>query len=242
MATKEKRGKNMEFLVNVQKYVPQFISAFIVTIELAVVSLFFATVLGIIVGMITTSKSKHIIMKILRAIAHIYIDIIRGTPMLVQILIIYFGIGSILRPVTGFTWLNVGGQFTAGVVVLAINAGAYMAEIVRGGIEAVDSGQVEAARSLGLSQSTTMRKIILPQAIRMMLPSIINQFIISIKDTSLLSTIGLAELTNTGKTIAATWSSQTMALYCYMACYYLIICLALSKLAKVIEKRMSYGK
>ena len=116
-----------------------------------------------------------------------------------------------------------GGTFTAGTVALSLNAGAYMAEIVRGGIEAVDKGQVEAARSLGLTYGKTMKKIVLPQALRTMLPSIINQFIISIKDTSLLSVIGLTELTNVGKTIAATQSAHMMVIYCFMACYYLFI-------------------
>ena len=98
-----------------------------------------------------------------------------------------------------------------------------MAEIVRGGIEAVDKGQIEAARSLGLTYGKTMKKFVLPQALRTMLPSIINQFIISIKDTSLLSVIGLTELTNVGKTIAATQSAHMMVIYCFMACYYLFI-------------------
>mgnify|MGYP000931343995 FL=1 len=190
-----------------------------ITIELSIISLVAATIIGIIVGLVNTSKSKSVIMKILKAIANLYIYIIRGTPMLVQILIIYFGLGQMLRP-TGFRWLNIGGTFTAGTVALSLNAGAYMAEIVRGGIEAVDKGQIEAARSLGLTYGKTMKKIVLPQALRTMLPSIINQFIISIKDTSLLSVIGLTELTNVGKTIAATQSAHMMVIYCFMACYY----------------------
>lgn len=97
--------------------------------------------------------------------------------MLVQILIVYFGIPQALRPL-GFSWLRYGGVFSVGVV-LAINAGAYMSEIVRAGIEAVDAGQIEASRSLGLNYFQTMRKVVLPQAIRTMLPSVVNQFIIS---------------------------------------------------------------
>ena len=231
----------LDFLVNVQNYVPQFWAAFLVTIRLAVLSLIFATIVGIVVGLINTSKSKNIIMVVLRAIAKIYIEIIRGTPMLVQILIIYFGISQALRPM-GFSWNLIGGTFSAGVVVLTINAGAYMSEIIRAGIEAVDKGQVEAARSLGLSYGQTMTKIVLPQAIRTMLPSIVNQFIISIKDTSLMSTVGLAELTNTGRTIASVWTSQTLALYCYMAVWYLVICLVLSRLSKLLERKLSYAR
>lgn len=208
------------FFENLGFFASRFNQAIVITIELSIISLIAATIIGIIVGLVNTSKSKSVIMKILKAIANLYIYIIRGTPMLVQILIIYFGLGQMLRP-TGFRWLNIGGTFTAGTVALSLNAGAYMAEIVRGGIEAVDKGQIEAARSLGLTYGKTMKKIVLPQALRTMLPSIINQFIISIKDTSLLSVIGLTELTNVGKTIAATQSAHMMVIYCFMACYYL---------------------
>lgn len=205
------------FFENLGFFASRFNQAIVITIELSIISLIAATIIGIIVGLVNTSKSKSVIMKILKAIANLYIYIIRGTPMLVQILIIYFGLGQMLRP-TGFRWLNIGGTFTAGTVALSLNAGAYMAEIVRGGIEAVDKGQIEAARSLGLTYGKTMKKIVLPQALRTMLPSIINQFIISIKDTSLLSVIGLTELTNVGKTIAATQSAHMMVIYCFMAC------------------------
>ncbi len=229
------------FFENLGFFASRFNQAIVITIELSIISLVAATIIGIIVGLVNTSKSKSVIMKILKAIANLYIYIIRGTPMLVQILIIYFGLGQMLRP-TGFRWLNIGGAFTAGTVALSLNVGAYMAEIVRGGIEAVDKGQIEAARSLGLTYGKTMKKIVLPQALRTMLPSIINQFIISIKDTSLLSVIGLTELTNVGKTIAATKSAHMMVIYCFMACYYLLICTVLAQVSKVVEKRLSYGK
>ena len=223
------------FFENLGFFASRFNQAIVITIELSIISLVAATIIGIIVGLVNTSKSKSVIMKILKAIANLYIYIIRGTPMLVQILIIYFGLGQMLRP-TGFRWLNIGGTFTAGTVALSLNAGAYMAEIVRGGIEAVDKGQI------GLTYGKTMKKIVLPQALRTMLPSIINQFIISIKDTSLLSVIGLTELTNVGKTIAATKSAHMMVIYCFMACYYLLICTVLAQVSKVVEKRLSYGK
>lgn len=230
-----------DFITSIGQFVSRFNNAFIITIEVSILSLIFATVVGIIVGLINSIKKNNIILKILQALCNLYIYIIRGTPMLVQILIIYFGVGQLLRPF-GFNWSKGGGTFVAGIVVVTINAGAYLSEIVRAGIESVDYGQVEASRSLGLSYGKTMRKIVLPQALRTMLPSIINQFIISIKDTSLLSVIGLAELTNIGKTVASSFPSQMMFLYCFMACYYLIICSVLTKLSKMLEKRLSYGK
>lgn len=161
--------------------------------------------------------------------------------MIVQIFIIYFGLGQSLNSY-GFSWNSFGGVFSAGVVVLTINSGAYMSEIVRAGIESVNTGQVEASRSLGLSYFITMKKIVLPQAIKTMLPSIVNQFIISIKDTSLLSVIGLGELTNVTKQIASNWSSMTMYLYCFLALWYLLICFCLSRVSKLLEKRMNHGK
>ena len=166
---------------------PLFFQALGVTLKMTVVSLIAATVLGTIFGLFKVSG-----MGILKVIADIYIDIIRGTPLMVQVFIIYYGLGSVLKPY-GFSWNAIGGASTAGMVALSLNAGAYMAEIIRGGIEAVDKGQMEAARSLGLPYGKAMRKIILPQAFRTMMPSIINQFIITLKDTSLVSVIGTRE-------------------------------------------------
>lgn len=209
-------------------------AAFVMTIKLAAISLVAASVIGIIFGLFKISHNK-----ILRVIANVYIEIIRGTPLMVQIFVIYFGLGG---GIPGFSWSKIGGAFTAGVVTLTINAGAYMAEIVRGGIESVDRGQMEAARSLGLSYGKAMVHVILPQAIRTMLPSIINQFIISLKDTSLISVIGVRELTNNGRVITATSANEVLPLWIIVALYYLLACLILSWVAKVVERKLSYGR
>ena len=176
-----------------------------------------------------------------KEIEDIYIDIIRGTPLMVQVFIIYYGLGSVLKPY-GFSWNAIGGASTAGMVALSLNAGAYMAEIIRGGIEAVDKGQMEAARSLGLPYGKAMRKIILPQAFRTMMPSIINQFIITLKDTSLVSVIGPRELTQNGKIIAANSASLVMPIWLSVALFYLVVCTILSRVAKIVERKVSYGK
>lgn len=229
------------FFENILVFLPRFIDAFLITLPLSFISLILASVVGIVIGLITTAKGENYFIKVVQFLSKIYIEIVRGTPMIVQIFIVYFGVGQVFGPL-GFRWSNIGGVFSAGVVVLTLNAGAYMAEIVRAGIEAVDKGQIEAARSLGLPYKTTMIKVVLPQALRTMLPSIINQFIITIKDSSLLSVVGLAELTNVTKQIASNWSSLTMALYCFLALWYLLICATLSRLAKYLEKRSSYGR
>ncbi len=218
------------------QYYPLFFQALGVTLKMTVVSLIAATVLGTIFGLFKVSG-----MGILKVIADIYIDIIRGTPLMVQVFIIYYGLGSVLKPY-GFSWNAIGGASTAGMVALSLNAGAYMAEIIRGGIEAVDKGQMEAARSLGLPYGKAMRKIILPQAFRTMMPSIINQFIITLKDTSLVSVIGPRELTQNGKIIAANSASLVMPIWLSVALFYLVVCTILSRVAKIVERKVAYGK
>lgn len=217
------------------KYAAVFMASMGQTVKMAAIALVIATVLGIVFGLFAVSGSK-----LLRSITAVYVDLIRGTPLLVQTFIIYYGIAQTLRPY-GFAWANIGGPFTAGIVALSLNAGAYMSEIMRGGIEAVDKGQVEAARSLGLPYGICMRKVILPQAFRVMLPSIINQFIISLKDTSLISVIGIRELTKNGQILAANSASLVMPIWIAVALFYLIVCTALSKTARFAERRLAYG-
>lgn len=226
----------MAFLQVLIQYFPSFLTALGETLKLTVISLLCATVLGVIFGLFKVSG-----MKPLKLIADIYIDIIRGTPLMVQTMIIFYGLSQVLRPY-GFSWSVIGGSFTAGAVTLSLNAGAYMAEIIRGGIEAVDKGQMEAARSLGLPYGRAMRKVILPQAFRTMMPSIINQFIISLKDTSIISIISIRELTQNGKIIAANSASKVMAIWLVVAAFYLVICTVLSKIALVVERKVSYGR
>ena len=210
------------------QYFPSFMSALIFTLKLTAVSLLFASIAGIVFGMFSVSKSS-----ILKGITKLYVDIIRGTPLLVQAFFMYFGVTKALDIRMS--------AFVAGTITLSLNAGAYMSEIVRGGIESVDVGQMEAARSLGLPYSKTMIKVILPQALRTMMPSIINQFIISLKDTSILSVIGIRELTMNGKIIIAN-NMEPIRMWTIVAFYYLVICTILSKLANVVERKMSYGK
>ena len=129
----------------------------------------------------------------------------------------------------------------AGVITLSLNAGAYMAEIVRGGVQSVDRGQMEAARSLGLSYGTAMRKVVLPQAIRTMIPSIINQYIITLKDTSILSAIGFPELVKRGQIIIAR-TFDPFSTWAIVGIMYLIVITILSIIAKRVERRISYAK
>ena len=201
-----------------------------VTIALALISFAIAMVIGIIFGMFSVSPYKP-----LRWIAEIFVDVIRGIPLMIVAAFIFWGIPNLIESMTGQqSPIN---AFVAGTIALSLNAGAYIAEIVRGGIKAVPVGQMEASRSLGISYSKTMRKIILPQATKIMLPNFVNQFVIALKDTTIVSAIGLAELFKTGKDIIAR-NYQSFRMYAILAVLYLIIITLLTRLAKRLEKRI----
>ena len=201
-----------------------------VTIALALISFAIAMVIGIIFGMFSVSPYKP-----LRWIAEIFVDVIRGIPLMIVAAFIFWGIPNLIESMTGQqSPIN---AFVAGTIALSLNAGAYIAEIVRGGIQAVPVGQMEASRSLGISYSKTMLKIILPQATKIMLPNFVNQFVIALKDTTIVSAIGLAELFKTGKDIIAR-NYQSFRMYAILAVLYLIIITLLTRLAKRLEKRI----
>ena len=204
------------------------------TLLLALCGLFFACILGLIFGLMSVVRNKP-----LNVLAAIFVDVIRGVPMIVLAYFIYFGLPYLLNTIIGIGGVMLT-ALQAGTICLALNCGAYMAEIIRAGIESVDRGQMEAARSLGMPYWRGMQRVVLPQAIRTMIPSIINQFIITLKDTSILSVIGFPELVNTAKNVvAATFMSfQTWAI---VGAMYLIVILLLQRAAKVLERRLKYG-
>ena len=204
------------------------------TLLLTLLSLIFAFIIGLIFGLMNVSKSK-----ILNCIGTIYVDGIRGVPLIVLAYFIYFGIPAAVKAI-GFTDFKLP-ALVAGTISLSMNAGAYMAEIFRAGIQSVDKGQMEAARSLGLSYGKSMRKVILPQAIRTMIPSIINQFIISLKDTSILSVIGFPELTKAGNIIVGN-TFKALQVWGIVAVMYMVVIITLSRVAKRIERRINVGK
>ena len=205
------------------------------TLLLALCGLFFACIIGLIVGLMSVIKNRAC-----RVIAAVFVDVIRGVPMIVLAYFVFFGVPYLFNTILGVGGVTLS-ALQAGTICLALNCGAYMAEIIRAGIESVDRGQMEAARSLGLPYWRSMYRVVLPQAIRTMIPSIINQFIITLKDTSILSVIGFPELVNTAKNVVANtfMSFQTWSIVAVM---YLIVITALSRVAKVLERRMSRGR
>ena len=212
------------------------------TLLLALCGLFFACIIGLVVGLMSVVKNRAC-----NIIATIFVDVIRGVPMIVLAFYVFFAVPMLLNNIMHLnTMLGINTQLTltalqAGTICLALNCGAYMAEIIRAGIESVDKGQMEAARSLGLSYWKAMAKVVLPQAIRTMIPSSINQFIITLKDTSILSVIGFPELVNTAKNVVANTMSA-FQVWSIVALMYLIVITLLSRLAKRVERRLNRGR
>jgi len=196
------------------------------TIFYTAFSVFFGMILGLIFAL---GKMAH--NKLIKAVAIAYIEFFRGTPLLVQIFVIYFGIPQVL----GFYPENY--TVIAGIVALSLNSGAYTAEIFRSGIQSIDYGQMEAARSLGMSHAQAMRYIILPQAIKVVIPPLGNEFIAMLKDSSLLAVITVEELLMSAKIIVGR-TLQPMPLYITVAMMYLVMTLVLSLLVNYTEKRL----
>jgi len=184
-----------------------FFKAMLLTLELTVVSIILGIVIGLVFALLKISN-----IKILKLISDIYVYLVRGTPLIVQIFILYFGISGIfLIP-----------DFWAASLALALHNGAYISEILRGAIQSVDKGQVEAGRSLGMTKTLTLRRIILPQAFRRALPPLGNQFIISLKDSSLAAFISMNELFNVATTLGSN-NFDEMTYLLIVAVYYLLL-------------------
>lgn len=195
---------------------PTLLNGALVTLQLAFISGLLGLISGSLMGIIRLSTIKP-----LRFLARAYIDFFRGTPLLVQIFMIYFGLPAIFQEIGFNLTLN---RFIAGVVALSLNSAAYIAEIVRGGIESIENGQTEAAKSLGLNSLQTMTYVIFPQAFRRMIPPLGNEFISLLKDTSLVAVIGFEELFRKGQLIV---SENYRALEIYAAVAVIYLCLTL---------------
>ncbi|MBD5475987.1 MAG: amino acid ABC transporter permease [Lachnospiraceae bacterium] len=218
----------------IQTYGSMLIRALGQTILLTGLSLIFAMIIGMIFGLMNVGHNR-----VLNLIGTIYVDAVRGVPLIVLAYFIYFGIPAGIQSIgiTGFR-MN---ALQAGTIALSMNCGAYMAEIIRAGIQSVDRGQMEAGRSLGLSYSAGMALIVVPQAIRTMIPSIINQFIITLKDSSILSVIGFPELVNVGKTIMGN-TMKCLETWAIVGIMYMVVIITLSKVSKKIERRVNRGR
>ncbi len=220
------------------KYLIYFGQGVVYTLLLSVVSVALAVIPALMLALMRLSKNRFI-----KGLAGAYIAVFRSTPMLVQLYIVYyglFGVGGIQLPnFYILSYINLA-QFIPGVVALALNSSAYVAEIFRGGILAVDKGQMEAARSLGLTQWQGMKFVVLPQAIKNILPSLANEIITMVKESSICSVIGMMELMWGAKTVATT-TYITLGPYVMAAIVYFCINFPASKAVEAVERRMRRG-
>jgi len=207
------------------------------TILLAILAVAFGVLIGLVLALARVGKNKP-----LGFVATAYVEFIRGTPLLVQLFIIYYGLQAIgirfpdipiVSKVLGINFAD----FMAGVITMGVNSGAYVCEIFRSGIQSIDKGQTEAARSLGLSERKALRFVVIPQAIRNVLPALGNEFIVVIKESSIVSVIGIADLMYKANTVRGN-TYQPFEPLLVAALMYFLITFPLSKLLARIERRM----
>ena len=228
-----------------------FISGLWTTIELTLVAIAVGLALGALFGLISSSRdapppkspAAALLLRVARGVTLTYVTFFRGTPLFVQILLVHFAVmPALIHPETGLllagdaarTFRQEHGAFFSGCVALSLNAGAYISEIFRAGIQSIHSGQTQAAWSLGLTHGQAMRFVILPQAFRRMVPALVNEGVTLIKDSSLVSAIGLAELALAARTVAGAYSRYWEP-YLAISALYLLLTLLLSTLAKRLE-------
>ena len=209
------------------KYKFYYLTGIKITLLLSFFSLIIGSALGIFISLLKLSKVKF-----LRFIASVYIEIVRGTPMMVQIASVFFG-----------SYVLLGVEFSgflSALIAVSLNSAAYVAEIIRSGIQSIDKGQMEASRSLGISEKQTMRHIIFPQAIKNILPALANEFVTLIKETSVASTIGVADLMFASKTVQSS-SYQPFNPLVIVAVIYFIFTFTISQLIGLLERRLSHN-
>lgn len=218
----------------VAKYYPQLLSGVGNTMLIALTGTVAGLVIGLLTGIVRTAPFSRngfvrVLHKILNAVIAVYVEIFRGTPMMVQAMVIYYGAMQYLG-------LDMP-QMLAAVLIVSVNTGAYMAEIIRGGIISVDKGQVEAARSIGMTHWQTMSAIVLPQAVRNIMPSIGNEFVVNIKDSSVLNVISVSELFFMSKSAAGTYYKY-FEVFFITALIYLVLTFSITRLLRLLERKM----
>ena len=232
-------------------YGPLFVSGLLMTVKLTLVAVGIGLVLGAVFGLISTSRDAprprtligRVLLHAARALTLAYVTFFRGTPLFVQILLVHFALmpalvhpdhGLLLSGELARQFRQEHGAFLSGCVALSLNAGAYISEIFRAGIQSIHRGQTQAAYSVGLTHTQAMRFIVLPQAFRRMVPALVNEGISLIKDSSLVSAIGLAELALAARTVAGAYSRYWEP-YLLISAVYLVLTLTLSLLARRLE-------
>jgi polar amino acid transport system permease protein len=207
-------------------YIPLFFKALVMTIGLSLVTVFFGTILGIPLATFRLSKNR-----VLHYIATAYIEVVRGTPVLLQLYIFAYGLPG------AFPFIQLTPE-TAGVIALSLNSAAYVAEIIRSGIQSIDKGQFEAARCLGLNNRQTMVKIIIPQAVKNVLPALGNEFVAVVKESSIVSVVGVTEVMKITGVISANKFRIFEGLI-FAAVLYFVVTFSISKIIALLERKFS---
>ena len=215
----------IDFVDMVAKYYPYFLKGTVNTLLLSLLATTIGFLLGMILALLRINSSKNWFLKLLRILAGAYIELIRGTPLLVQLLLIFNATTEMSR-------------YAAGVIALSLNSAAYVAEIIRAGIQSIDKGQMEAARSLGLSSFITYKEIILPQAVKNILPAQGNEFIVLIKETAIVSMVGIVDFMY-GVSIVQSKTYKPVPPLIVALLIYLALTLTLSKGVKGAERRLN---
>jgi His/Glu/Gln/Arg/opine family amino acid ABC transporter permease subunit len=204
-------------------YWDAFMRGLQLTLEISIISITLGFIGGILIGMLRISRNP-----LVSGLSRVYVELFRGTPLLIQIFLVYLGL-----PQLG---IQIDSPLQAGLIALSLNTAAYQAEIFRGGVQSIPKGQLEAARSLGMPYNQSMFSVVIPQALRNALPAYTNEFITMIKDSSLVMTIGVLELTLTGRLISGA-TGQAFVVLIFVAVLYLILTFSTSMIMRVVEKR-----
>ena len=233
---------DIQLIINIiSKYGPMFLRGAGVTLLISLVGTVLGTMIGLLVGVVRTIPTpekdvkkgslrfKRVLLKFINTILSVYIEVFRGTPMIVQAMVIYYG---------SLAAFNIDmNKMTAALFIVSINTGAYMSEIVRGGILSVDKGQFEAAHAIGMNHIQTMKNVILPQVVRNILPATGNEFVINIKDTSVLNVISVTELYFQTKSVAGATFDYFSSFF-VASVIYLVMTFTITRILRYVEKRM----
>lgn len=226
---------SLEWIIKIlQNNWPMFLRGAGMTLLISIIGTLIGTLIGLIVGVIRTIPipergTKRVFLKIINSILSIYIEFFRGTPMIVQAMVIYYGSAAAFG-------IDID-RVLAGLFIVSVNTGAYMSEIVRGGIVSIDKGQFEAAQAIGMNHFQTMTNVVLPQVIRNILPATGNEFVINIKDTSVLNVIGVTELYFTTKSIAGN-NFRYFESFFITCIVYFIMTFTVTRILRFIEKKL----
>lgn len=223
-------------LAILKTYYPMLLQGAVTTVQIAILSTVIGFIIGLLIGVVKTiplpkkgNALRRLLQKFINFLLSVYVEVFRGTPMMIQAVMIFYGYayinGTNLPPML------------AAFIIVSINTGAYMAEVVRGGIESIDKGQFEGAHAIGMSHTQTMFKVILPQTVRNILPATGNEFIINLKDTSVLNVISITELFFQTKSVATT-TYAAFPTYTIAAVCYLILTFTTSRILRLVEKKM----